>query len=208
MAQAQHTIVVAGLGRCGSSLAMQMLAVGGVPCAGDWPAFEHEAFRYQARQWDLDRWRGHAVKVLDPQRNGGLNGNVRVIFMRRDPEQQAKSMAKFSRETLGLAYDRAGRRKLEASLRSDTARCLQLLIDKPLLVVDFEELITHPKYVAEVMAGFVDVPMHSGAAARAVLPRGMDCRADLQIELTLLQARVGPGKVEHNHVGELPAHEH
>jgi hypothetical protein len=35
-------IVVAGLGRCGTSLVMQMLAAAGLPCVGSFPDFEDD----------------------------------------------------------------------------------------------------------------------------------------------------------------------
>lgn len=34
------TIFVSGLGRCGSSMTMQMLDAAGIPCIGDYPAYE------------------------------------------------------------------------------------------------------------------------------------------------------------------------
>ena len=37
---APPALLVAGLGRCGTSLMMQMLAAAGLPCVGEFPAYE------------------------------------------------------------------------------------------------------------------------------------------------------------------------
>ena len=91
-------VLVVGLGRCGSSLTMQMLAAGGMPVHGKAPTYEVEEAMVgrMDRAW-LAAQRG-AIKVLEPKRMPSLvldhPGNA-IIWLDRDPDQQAKSQAKF-----------------------------------------------------------------------------------------------------------------
>ncbi|MHB8286386.1 MAG: hypothetical protein ACYDD1_17175 [Caulobacteraceae bacterium] len=66
------TIIVSGLGRCGSSLTMQMLNAAGVHCVGSFPSFEGpECEAFQEGFITAERWAavaGRAVKLLDPHR--------------------------------------------------------------------------------------------------------------------------------------------
>ena len=119
----KHLIIVTGLGRCGSSLAMQMLRAGGVPCLGEWPAFEEP----QAEGMKIEpHHAGHAVKVIDPLRRelSSLEISralpIRWVCLRRRPLDQARSMAKLLAVTMGAPPAGARQlRKVSESVRRD-----------------------------------------------------------------------------------------
>ena len=128
------TIIVAGLGRCGSSLTMQMLSAAGLPTIGTYPDFECTENR-QLLVDDPEAWRdavaGKAVKVLDVHRTGipPILG-ARIIWLDRDRTEQAKSQLKILSSAFStiLAQDnRESRRAMEASLRRDREASLALL---------------------------------------------------------------------------------
>ena len=107
--------IVTGLGRCGTSLVMQMLHAGGMACAGEYPAFEPEETNpasfdaaYVAAQ------PGKEVKLLNLhwQEVQLAPAEYRFIVLRRDPREQARSHAKFLRYTAGIEVDRPARRRL------------------------------------------------------------------------------------------------
>lgn len=119
---ADPIIIVAGLGRCGSSLVMQMLSAAGVPTIGTYPAFEDNV---NLRLPDLDAQRevamrapGHAMKLIDPHLHAPPVGyEYRTIFLTRHPVEQAKSMLKL----VGERNNRNARRAMETIVRRDTA---------------------------------------------------------------------------------------
>lgn len=182
-----QTIVVAGLGRCGSSLTMQMLASGGIPCVGRAPAFEDDRVKHTVAPEDIESWRGKAVKVLDPHRVG-LPGDVKVIWCTRDAVQQARSHVKFTESLTTIRYSRDARRRLAGSLVRDTRICLQLIAPRPILILGFHQLILEPAATARRIAEFLDdMPFDQQLAAAVVRPRSDACAPDLSLELALLK---------------------
>ena len=65
------TVIVSGLGRCGTSLVMQMLAAGGIDCYGPFPAYEPEGLGMGRDLPSLLALR-KAFKLLDPHRDAAL----------------------------------------------------------------------------------------------------------------------------------------
>ncbi len=181
------TIIVAGLGRCGSSMLMQMLSRGGVPCVGDWPAFEPEEAKAPTAAF-IAACAGKAVKILDPQRVG-LPGDVRVIWLDRDHAEQAKSHAKFLRLLLGIEVDRMQRRRLVNSFVRDTHAALALIGSRPVMRLRFDEVLSSPESAAQLVGDFT---RHRGfdvaAAAAAVHKRSQTCAEGLGMELSLMGA--------------------
>lgn len=153
------TIIVAGLGRCGSSLVMQMLDAAGVPAIGTFPAFEDrvtaELPAVDAQRDFFARCAGHAVKLLDPHLHQPPIGlNYRAIFLTRHPVEQAKSILKL----IGARNDRAARRAMEHSVRRDTGRAREAVIrigDGRFYNMPFEHLIHDPLGAAEAIAKWV-----------------------------------------------------
>ncbi len=173
MAQSDHLIMVTGLGRCGSSLTLQMLHSGGVPCVGDWPSFEDEnTFPGLLTPDWLGRQRG-ALKVLDPQlhdRRIFEGENLSIIFLRRESTEQARSSAKFLNAFGGQPQlDRLAVKRMAASIRADTAKAERLFqnLRRPVLFLTFERLVAAPGGVAEQIAHFIRPHFTADPAAMA-----------------------------------------
>lgn len=189
-------LLVAGLGRCGTSLLMQMLRAAGVPVAGRAPAFEDIPVSLKGVDLDwLDAQRGRAVKWIDPVEASIPNPEdwrYRVIFLNREAEQQAISQLKL----LHLRSDRRMRRAMTARVARDTARAARIVNrlagTHGVLHLRFEQLITRPDVAAAKLARFCD--MHGfpfgdpDLAAAEVLPRGAGCASDLSIEIGQMQS--------------------
>jgi hypothetical protein len=182
------TYIVAGLGRCGTSMCMQMLAAGGIACIGDAPAYEDN--RTRVRNIDPEHmraWSGAAVKVLDPQ-IVGLPGNVRVIWLDRDAQEQARSAGKFAHLMAGIQLPcRWQRRRYAERLRRDRVRALRVIGNRPVLLLTFERVLADPLGCARAMAVFLDQPLDVHAMAAVVRRRPASCLPGLDLELQLVE---------------------
>ena len=110
----EKTVIVAGITRSGLSLMMQMLHKGGFPCYGTYPAFED----YQVGQIDYHEARHKAIKLVDSHNQLPPPGDYYVIRMRRNLDQQIKSLMKFMR-IMGVPVLGSDRRKLKRSVIRD-----------------------------------------------------------------------------------------
>lgn len=189
-------LIVAGLGRCGSSLTMQMLDAGGVPVVGRFPAYEPpEAHFASVRMHWLAQQEGRAVKVLDPELVREPFSSVPriVIWLGRDLTQQSRSIAKFSAMLMGLPWKASQVRRLAAALKRDypLARKALGLPDVVHLDMSFEELISQPLAAAARMAEFLKphgFTLDERGAAAVVRVRGTACLDGL-LEAELLKDR-------------------
>lgn len=116
-------IVVAGMGRCGTSLTMQMLYAAGVPCVGAWPGFETDASSVSA--FDPVKFAAlseTAIKLIDPANLpvGDMPNHI-VIWLDRDPKQQAKSQAKMMK-LMGYSLGRDAVNAFAGDLRKSRGR--------------------------------------------------------------------------------------
>lgn len=191
-------IVVAGMGRCGTSLMMQMLEAGGVPCHGTWPAFETDdslPAKFDAYSFDL---RGdQAIKLIDPAnlRLGRLPHHI-VIWMDRIGAEQAKSQLKLlqaSGEAVGNS--RRERRGMERALRNDRARhraALGIPGRTPSTRVAFETLLSAPYWTANAVVSFLMQWGWTGidayAMAQQVIQRPVTCYPGM-LEVEMLARR-------------------
>lgn len=187
------TIIVAGLGRCGSSLVMQMLAAGGAACVGTYPDFEDDLTMdlpgIDAQRTFVERCKGRAVKLLDPHLHQPPIGlEYRSIFLTRHPVEQAKSMLKL----VGARNDRHARRAMEHSVRGDTGRARAAMTrigDGSFHNLPFENIIHDPLGAAEGIARYVHryraTPLDVEAMARCVRRRPAGC-LPYMLELELL----------------------
>ena len=192
---ANPTIIVAGLGRCGSSLVMQMLAAAGAPCVGTWPDFEDavsvllDPKDTEAQREFYKACKGRAVKLLDPHLNTPPIGlDYRNIFLSRNPAEQAKSMLKL----LGMTNNRKARKAMEQAVRTDEARArlaMTKIGDGRYLNIPFENLIHDPEHSARAIADWVRTwrgqPLDVDRMARCVRPRPAKCLPHM-LELELL----------------------
>lgn len=159
---AKPCIVVAGMGRCGTSLMMQMLASAGVPCVGSWPAYETEASMIGVFDAASFACRSNeAIKLIDPANLPvGDMPNHLVIWLDRNPREQAKSQVKFM-SLVGLTpqSNRAASRLVEADLRKSRDRHrarIGVPGGCPALTVQFENLIETPHATAGEIVQFLD----------------------------------------------------
>ena len=191
----QPVTLVCGFGRCGSSLVMQMLRAGGMLVTGEWPGFEDD--RSGLTTFD-SRWiaaqGGSAVKFLDPQVQVQdrllARGSYRSIWLDRDLEQQALSVAKFHRTLLGIETSRRARRAIIASYQRDRPRALAILrAHGPVIETRFEDLLLSPATATRTLADFCSIS-HAKLPLMylAILPRSPSAQRDLALEAHLIEA--------------------
>jgi hypothetical protein len=142
----ERVLAICGFPRSGSSLVMQMLAAGGFPCVGEFPAFEE--YRPRPGWPGYRRCAGKAVKLLDSMLPFGPTPPEipqSFILMVRDPREQAKSFAKLLKATVGEEMTRGQIRDIADSFRADEPRLMGLLRGLgPLLLLRFEHLLLRP----------------------------------------------------------------
>ena len=176
--------IVAGFGRCGSSLVMQMLSAGGMDCTSEtseWPSYEDQrqtTLLPSESEW-LNEFNGKAIKVLEPAKYLiGVSGlNARAIWLDRAPKQQAKSTAKLLRETreLNMSHDDIAKMaKYFKEERARNIRVLQKAINGPLRRMRFEDILRCPQIAAAVISDFVP-GLRMKPMAAAILDRKPDC---------------------------------
>lgn len=169
------TLFVCGLGRCGTTLVMRMLAAGGAPVVGEAPGFERFGIDDFAHPATLAEVRGRAVKVIDPQRLPFFHPlfDLRprhAILLSRDTAEQAKSQIHFVRTLQEAASVAAGagprlytgaqpgnrgmRRTLQARLMRDQKAATDTLrrAGVPITPLAFERILAEPLAMAERVA--------------------------------------------------------
>lgn len=182
----KETIVIAGLGRCGSSLVMQMLSASGLPTTGEYPDFEDERVALsRTSDFNAAEWQGKAVKLLDLHRYNLNLENSRIVWLSRNERVQAQSISKFGHLMGGLPeYGRSQRRALERALIQDGVKCRRIIeaSGQPFMAIRFEDLITRPAEAAERLAEFVGGDAIKMAAV--IRKRGTECyQGMLELEL-------------------------
>lgn len=181
--------VVTGLPRCGSSLLMRMLALGGVPIVGDPLSGEDMRSADEPLSPEfIAECRGRAVKVLDPHvHRPPASFEYRFIWLTRDSIEQARSMRKFM-QWIGLSAEALPKRRvLTREIGVDTKRAIGVLgrLGPVLRSVSFESLILDPALSAERVAEFLGRSLNVAAMAAEVEPRSTRC---LDVMLEDLQA--------------------
>jgi hypothetical protein len=186
-------IVVAGLGRCGTTLVMHMLARGGVAVAGEAPGYEPEE---SGPGHTIDpawfrRFAGGAVKVIDPHRNRVPQGVPFFAFwLDREPMQQARSQEKFYRFFEGdPALGQDEMRRWALRLRSERREALSALQHaKGGCFLRFESLIMHPTRAARALGLELErqgIAADVDAMAKVPRLRSTACAPGLAIEAEL-----------------------
>lgn len=197
MGEAVRIVIVAGLGRCGSSLMMQMLQAGGMKCAGEFPAFELPETNHQAirTEW-LEQFQGGAVKILDPHYCPVVPDfpPAVMLWMTRDFYHQAKSQMKFALMLSGHEprYDKHHLKRMEKSLERETVEALHAYSALPSMFVSFEGLLNNPLVMASKVAAFLkpfEFEIAPAKMAYAVNPRGPECADGLDMEMKLISER-------------------
>lgn len=192
-------VLVAGLGRCGTTLTMNMLAAGGIPGAGRAPAYEPDEIKGDIDPAWLDAQAGRCVKLLDA--HGGqlppmtaASTPRRVLWLDRDPVEQAKSQAKMAVTLGGFAKpNRAHMRRWIAGLPQDRRRARLALVAAGCPIereFRFEQLLKDPETVARKLADWLRPDfgdLDEEAMARVVIPRSPVCAPDLSLEVRLIE---------------------
>ncbi len=165
------TLLVSGLGRCGTSLMMQMLDAGGYPVFGSWPDYEAPIMRELPA--NADGWRelaeGKAIKVLDPHRWTPPGGRYLAIWLDRDLNQQVASQLKL----IGEARSRQKRRAFASGLARGRTSAVATLdrIGASVLRTSFEDLISRPHPTLERIDRFLGGGFDVEAMVRQIVPR-------------------------------------
>lgn len=178
--------LVSGFQRCGSSLMCQMLQAGGLSVFHDpesgYPSFETR--RQMETPIDAAWFRsldGRAVKWLEPSYMAPPivdDRDVRIVWMRRNPRQQAKSAVKFLRHVGGIAVSASAVGQFAQSYRTGEPIALAILRDRgPVFVQSFEGLIENPQQAARDVAAFLglDMTLDLGAMVGQVIERPTAC---------------------------------
>ncbi len=157
----QEIIVVAGQGRCGTSLVMRMLQTAGIELYYTQEnSFETEEMMELAAgksAW-LDGVEGKAVKILLPVLNKLPNGRqYRIIYLTRNKEQQAKSMIKMMDSILGRHGHNTKLKNVKNGITRDDIASIQYLqsVSKDVVVMSFEELIADPLRASTRLSAFL-----------------------------------------------------
>lgn len=174
------TIIVAGMGRCGTSLMMQMLHRAGVQCIGTFPDFEtHNTMFGRFDQSFLSSLQSIAIKIIDPAKLPipVLHHHV-VIWLDRSADQQAASCAKLLQHAEGLKVGRSARRGIERLLRKDRRFHRAAFGQTPMYDVSFEQLIDWPHKTSAAVSEWLAEhgwQLDSRVMADCVRPRSSDC---------------------------------
>ena len=166
----QVNYIVSGLERSGTSLIMQILRAGGVPCAFDTASrppdennprgyFELEGGKIISRLRDgvfpLADYRGRFIKITAYGMKFLPPGEYRVIYTERNIEEVLDSMEKM---TGTRDADRAGTKAAFAKLNEMAKGQLAGRTDVVLLFVDYNAIVREPAPEIRRIAEFLGAP--------------------------------------------------
>lgn len=185
-------LLVAGLGRCGTSAMMQALQAGGIPTVGDWPAFEPAEAGFPVDPGWLAAQAGRAVKVLEPHRSpAAMKVPHLAIWMERNLNEQARSQIKMvaALSVAGATATRRERRLMSEALKHDTRKALALL--HPVIArVEYEDLVERPVAVMHRIARRLPPGwrLDPEKAAAVIHRRDPRCAPGLDMEIGMVEA--------------------
>jgi hypothetical protein len=206
---AAPVVLVCGLGRCGTSLVMQMLARSGLRCAGSFPDFEPSELMPRERPTIADSYnardfivRHDAAKLLAPHTLAFRDDFAAlVVWLDRDFGEQARSGLKVVRELgQGVTFAPDAEDRLARHLEADRARSVERLRGWPRIELRFEALVRDPHATAGAVADFVaphGISLDPDEMASAALARGPESQPTREIESRLLAA--GESSDVHHH---------
>ena len=179
-----NLIIVAGLGRCGTSLMMQMLSAAGLKCGGEYPAFEDNRTETVCGEW-MDEF--EVVKVLDAHRMVfDYHKPATIIWIDRDFVEQARSFSKMMKVFFSLPdiSSRAEIRHLAISLKKDRSTAIGKLKHegfKDIIFTSFEKLLNGE---IDIIADRLD--LDAEIMRKQIIPRGPRCLPGM-LEVQLLE---------------------
>jgi len=166
-------IVVSGLPRSGTSLAMKMLEAGGLPVVTDGvriadednPNGYYEDERVKQLHEDVDKaWlrdaKGKGLKIISYLlKRLPSDRNYKVIFLRRNPQEILKSQAKMLARR-GEVSETSDERMLELMKKDlDDARFFLKRPHFEVLDLHYREALEHPRDLAKRIAEFLAEPL-------------------------------------------------
>ena len=190
-------VVVCGLGRCGSSLMMQMLSAGGLACTGEAPAYEHPngVIGGFNGQW-LAKQTNKATKVLLPQYVRFEPANYYFIWLDRDPFEQAKSTFKFQHlitrrihPELPLPKDGSSIMAMMRAAPNETKAGIDAIqqVSPHYQVISFEDLILFGERTAQTVNQFLEADLYIDKMVSVIKPRTTGCNLSMDIERELME---------------------
>jgi hypothetical protein len=190
------TVGVCGFGRCGSTMAMAVLAAGGVPTVAGADERSHEMPLDLVQALPPAALEGHAVKLLDAVLHPADTplptlAAWRFMWLDRDPHQQARSQVKLLRG-IGVRVPTSAVDAIERSYVPDRPRALAALgALGPVHVDSYERALDDPAGFAARLAEFLhpDLPFDPAATAGVVHHRRARCAPTLEFERTGRQPR-------------------
>jgi len=184
--------IVTGLRRLGTSMAMQMLHAGGLPCVHDAerirpdednPRGYFEMGKQDDGKQDGDQLQGvllaegKAIKRLLPSEircthKLPAGPDYRIIFMRRPMPEVVASWKRFYHRRKGINQDGKPLLYFEEPIRRSAKEIAKEFGVKPaqVLRVKYHDVIRDPKLAAAAMVEFLGVPLDVDAMAGAVDP--------------------------------------
>ena len=177
-------VIVSGLPRSGTSLAMQMLSAGGLPALSDGLRaadadnprgyYEWEPIKQLGQEPScVAQAEGHAVKVISSLLFALPAGHeYRVIFMLRPLEEVLASQAVMLRNR-GTEGPKVAPAAMLAALQAHLAQVDAWLRTRPdfaVLKLNLHDVLADPRGQAESLARFVGLPLDVTAMARQVDP--------------------------------------
>jgi len=173
--------IISGLGRCGSSLVMQMLLAGGMKPTGK----AHHAYWEDGRtatlpgdsEWVSQIAPGSVLKCLNPAVKPLPHGpDYRWIWIDRNRKAQRKSWDKFVAEAQKKQPSMIVERK-DLDFDTDRRNSLELIksLGGPVLRLRFEDLLAKPKAAAVRINQFVGGGLDVANMCRCVVKRPPSC---------------------------------
>jgi len=179
-------ILVAGLGRCGTSLVLQMLAAGGLTIAGAAAMYEDRdgfAPDFTPPESWLDRW--DAVKVLHPHLVRMPRRPLVVVWLDRAPREQAASQVKWLRamgDPLTARDDVVS--LFQRQLAVDREAAIESLYGLDRMEMNFEHILAAPLEAATFLSEYAaeyGIELDPRVMMEAVRPRDPSCASDLEV---------------------------
>ena len=173
--------LVTGLGRCGTSLAMQMLEAGGAPVVGKAPWYEPPPTvpENYSPKW-LARQEGKFVKLINPKQFEYPEAEYRILWLTRDPMQQVMSIIKLQIAQTNRRYTgtlEQGVANLKNNERG-TRRFLERLGSG--MHMKFEDIIAEPMDAAERIARHFSLEAEIATMAAVVWDRNTSVASEME----------------------------
>lgn len=187
----KEIIIVAGLGRCGSTMIMQMLRAGGMPVVAD-NLVSCEDSRSNSitkkSSW-LEEAQGKAIKVLLPDVINLPNEfSYRIIWIKRDYNEQAKSQVKFLRLLQAIHISSSAWKKMARELPKQ--EMIGMIKFKrrslPIAIFTFEDILIDPLREAIRICEYLKQDhgyLLPTVMANVVKKRSSKCAEGLDIEI-------------------------